>query len=307
MTLFSSFPDADDAFELTMSDGAVLPVYRLAGPADAKPLLFAHANGMAAGSYAPWLKRLARHVSVFAFDARGHGDARWPEGPLETVFSVDRMVEDLAAVASAVAARSDFTPFPYVGHSLGGASALRLAAAGRAIHLAPLVIFEPPIFPPEGTPTRADALEKQARLIAGTLKRRTHWPSPKAFAERLKARGMFQRFAPAMLEAHVQATLRPALEGGYRLRCPPEIESFIFRSHAEAPSWEKLPPIQARIELIGGDPAVPDNDWISGALPAMAAAFPDGRLTQVSGAGHLLISEQPDECARFVLACLIHA
>ena len=54
------------------------------------------------------------------------------------------------------------------------------------------------------------------------------------------------------------------------------------------------------IELIGGDPAVPDNDWVSSALPAIAARIPHARLTQIPGAGHLLISERPELCAELV-------
>jgi pimeloyl-ACP methyl ester carboxylesterase len=41
------------------------------GPVGAPALIVAHANGFAAGSYAPWLTLLARDLCVFAFDARG--------------------------------------------------------------------------------------------------------------------------------------------------------------------------------------------------------------------------------------------
>ena len=69
---FSSFPSADEQFTVATADGARLPVYGLRGPKGAPALLFGHANGLAAGSYAPWLARLARSAQVFAFDARGH-------------------------------------------------------------------------------------------------------------------------------------------------------------------------------------------------------------------------------------------
>src|SRR6185437_6595169 len=174
------------------------------------------ANGMAAGSYGPWLRRLAARARVYAFDARGHGGSRWPEGPVEQVFSVDCMADDLAAVTDAVAAHAGGGAIAYAGHSLGGASALRLAARRRAPDWRAAVIFEPPIFPPPASPLHAAATEKQIRLVAGTEKRRVLWPSPDALAERLKGRGMFARFDAAMLDAHCRATLRPAAEGGYR-------------------------------------------------------------------------------------------
>jgi lipase len=282
------------ALEVAMPDGARLPVYRFAGPAGSQRLLFGHANGLAAGSYEPWLERLARHFEVFAFDARGHGASRWPEGPLETVFSVDRMADDLMRVAAAVGGA-----LACVGHSLGGASALRLAGQGRAAFTR-LVIFEPPLFPPPGHPMHEARVAAQQKLVAGTLKRRTHWPSPEAFAMRLQERGMFRRFDSAMLKAHCQATLIPESQGGYRLRCPPAIESFIFASHAAADTWLLLRRVAAPVDLVGGDPDMPDNDWISGAIPDMAAEIPHARVTQVKGAGHLLISEQPEHCAQLV-------
>jgi len=298
---FHSFAAADTVFTVATQDGAVLPVYELASPAGAPALLFGHANGMAAGSYGPWLERLAARCRVFAFDARGHGGSTWPAGPIEEVFAVDRMADDLALVTRAVADRAGGVPLACVGHSLGGAAALRLAARGRAPHWSAVVIFEPPIFPPPSSPVHAEAVAKQVRLVAGTAKRRETWPAPEALAERLRGRGMFARFDAAMLDAHCRATLRPAPEGGFRLCCPPAIESFIFRSHWEADSWARLPAVAIAIELIGGDPAVPDNDWISRVLPEMAAQMPRARLTQVPGAGHLLISERPEHCAALVL------
>ena len=103
---FHSLAAADDFFTVAMPDGALLPVYELAGPKSAPALLFGHANGLAAGSYEPWLRMLARRMRVFAFDARGHGGSRWPEGALEEVFGDDRMAEDLLPLTRAVAARA---------------------------------------------------------------------------------------------------------------------------------------------------------------------------------------------------------
>lgn len=298
--LFRSVSEADAVFDVGTDDGASLPVYRLNGPERAGSLLFGHANGMAAGSYGPWLKLLARGVSVFAFDARGHGGSHWPEGPLEDVFSVDRMAGDLAIVARAVQSQIGGGPLAYAGHSLGGASALRLAAKGGAGLFRALVIFEPPVCPPPGARSYAEAIEKQTRLVTGTLKRRVHWPSIEAFRERLEGRGLYRRFDPAMLAAHCRATLRPA-PVGYDLCCPPAVESWIYKSHAEADTWSLLPRIGAPVDLIGGDPDVPDNDWVSSALAEMAAVIPNVRFTRVPGAGHQLIAEKPELCAEMLL------
>ena len=112
---FLSLPEAVDCFWVESSDGARLPVYEAGGAAGAPALLVGHANGLAAGSYAPWLRDLARDFRVFAWDARGHGGSSWPEGPLETVFSVDRLADDLTEIAAAVRARLGVVPLSYAG------------------------------------------------------------------------------------------------------------------------------------------------------------------------------------------------
>jgi pimeloyl-ACP methyl ester carboxylesterase len=298
---FSSFPAADERFTVTVSDGAILPVYRLAGPAGAPALLFGHANGLAAGSYAPWFARLTRRVAVFAFDARGHGGAVWPAGPLEDVFADDRMAEDVAEVTRAVAARLDGRPLAYVGHSLGGAAALRLLSIGGTPGWSRLVIFEPPILPPAASPVHAEAIEKQKRLIEGAARRRADWDSPEALYRRLQPLGMFKHFEDEMLMAHCRATLKPKPDGGYRLACPPEVESMIFRRHRAADTWSRLQRVTMPVELISGDPKSPDNDWISAAMPEIAAHLPDARLAMVEGTGHMPMFERSALCAEMVL------
>jgi len=289
------------AFRVTTPDGAALAVYAFGGPADAPVLLFGHANGLAAQCYAPWLGMLAAELRVFAFDARGHGLSFAPKGPLETVFAVDRMADDLVLLTRAVAEAAGVTRVAWCGHSLGAASALRLAALGRAPDWSALIAFEPPVFPPPGTRAHAEAAVKQARLVAGTLKRRTRWASPEALAQRLRGSGLYARYRDDMLTAHCRAILKPVPDGGFELRCSPAIESFIFGSHGDADTWARLGTIAGAVDLIGGDPATPENDWVSSALPEMAAAIPHARLEMLPGAGHLIIAEQPEWCANAVM------
>src|SRR6185437_2252714 len=207
---FRSLADADAVFTVATPDGALLPVYELhpRGAAGAA-LLLGHANGLPAGSYGPWLKDLARDVHVFAFDARGHGGATWPNGPLERVFHVDRFADDLQLVAEAVIARRGAMPLSYLGHSLGGAAALDLAAADRLPDFAGVMLIEPPVFPPLDSPVRAEAEGRQALLVEGAKRRRADWPSVEAFHDRLKnGNSPFARFAPEMLDAHCRAALK---------------------------------------------------------------------------------------------------
>jgi pimeloyl-ACP methyl ester carboxylesterase len=297
---FRSLPEAEP-FTLDRDDGARLPVYALGGPDGAPGLLVGHANGFAAGSYAPWLKALASDCRVFAFDARGHGGSRWPAGALEAVFHVDRFADDLAAVAAACAQRLRGAPLHLCGHSLAAAAALRWLARGGAPPWARAILFEPPVFPPQGSPLRAASLPEQNTLIQKSAARRERWASPAALAQALKGRGVFARLRQEMLAAHCRATLRPMGEGDFRLACPPAVESVVFQSHRDADTWEHLGAVKAPIRLVSADPALADAGWISGALPEMAAQIPGARLQVLAGTGHLMIFEEPERCRALVL------
>jgi pimeloyl-ACP methyl ester carboxylesterase len=297
---FLSLPEAETFF-VSGDDGARLPVYALGGRPGAPGLLVGHANGLAAGSYGPWLAALAADLEVFAYDARGHGGAFWPDGPLDAVFHVDRFADDLARVAASLAARLGGRRLYLAGHSLGAAAALRLAARGGALPWTAALLFEPPVFPDASSPHLAEAVAKQTPLIARSARRRADWPSPEALATALGASGAFRHFRPDLLAAHCRATLRPLPQGGYTLACPPTIESAIFRGTRAADTWQRLPMIAARLHFVGGDPALPERGWVSAVLPEMAARVPGARLSLLEGTGHMMIFEQPERCRRLVL------
>src|SRR5579883_3260895 len=179
---FLSLADAVDVVDIGTSDGARLPVYEAGGAQDSPALLVGHANGLAGGSYAPWLRALTRDFRVFAFDARGHGGSSWPEGPLETVFSIDRLADDLREIAAALRSRLGARPLHYAGHSLSAAAAVRIATRGECLPFDGITLFEPPIFPPKGAPISraaacfAPSCRRCWRLIAG----RRSGPTPPA-------------------------------------------------------------------------------------------------------------------------------
>ena len=270
-------------------------------------LLVGHANGLPAGSYGPWLKALARDVRVFAFDARGHGGASWPAGPLDRVFDVDRFADDLRSVAAAVRTRVGPVPLSYIGHSLGGAAALDLAARGDLPDFAAVMLLEPPVFPPPDSAVREEAETIQMRLVEGAKRRRADWPNIAAFRDRLKGgKSPFARFAPDMLDAHCHAALKPKPDGGFTLASPPEVESAIFTAHRHSDAWSRLDRIERPLDLVGGDPNRSDRDWVARAMPEMAGRMRRARLTQLAGIGHLMIQEDPQRLlglARRWLGC----
>lgn len=208
----------------------------------------------------------------------------------------------MAAVATACNARLGGAPLHLCGHSLAAAAALRWLARGGTPPWARAILFEPPVFPPPGTPRHAASLPEQNTLIQRSAARRERWASPEALAAALQGRGVFARFRPEMMAAHCRATLRPSADGDFRLACPPAVESMVFKSHREADTWQHLGAIRAPILLVSADPSPADAGWISKALPEMTAQIPDARLQVFAGTGHLMIFEEPERCRAVVLA-----
>ncbi|MES2993066.1 MAG: lysophospholipase [Pseudomonadota bacterium] len=113
---------------LTTADGLKLQVREWPAAAEARgTVLIVHGLGEHAGRYA----HVAAHLvdgghHVVAYDHRGHGDSDGPRGRLH---HPDDLLRDLARVIDAVRAAHP-GPLVLLGHSMGGAIAARMVAAG---------------------------------------------------------------------------------------------------------------------------------------------------------------------------------
>lgn len=90
-------------------------------PRDA--ILFHHGIGASAGIWTGWFPALADAHRLVSFDMRGYGRSHIPAADFK--WSLDRMVEDLFAVADA----AGLPRFHLVGESIGGTVALAAALA----------------------------------------------------------------------------------------------------------------------------------------------------------------------------------
>jgi pimeloyl-ACP methyl ester carboxylesterase len=306
---FRSIPAGDAALlKVGAADGATLALYRLTNSADGPPLLCGHATGMAAGSYLPWLRMLGTRARVYAFDSRGHGGSG---GDAESV-TIDTLARDLKAVAEAACRDAKASSLFYAAHSISGVAALHL---GAALGIAPwrdLILFEPPVMVGEAHPrhafARADTLARAER----TERRRPSWPSRAEYRERLSRGGVFARFRPDMLDAHVAATLEPDGANGFRLACDPAVEGAYFRSVRSSAVWHGLPRFPMPARFVGGDPDLPDPGaeqarWVTMAAPDIAARVPGARFIKLGGCDHMMVCERPDACRDLVFAMIDEA
>lgn len=217
------------------------------------PVLLLHAAGGAARNFGTVLRRLAAAgLEAQALDLPGHGRER--EG--EPLTSIDAMVEH-------VLARAPSGPLLVVGHSMGGAVALALAA--RAPERVRGVVM-----------LATGARLQMSRAVA------------------VKAGEDFEGFLAALATSGAPPMMISQLrESGARA---------VGADLLAASGWSALPLaqlVQAPVLLIAGER---DRTAPPALLQELANALPRARLVVLEGAGHVLPVERPDDVAREIAA-----
>jgi pimeloyl-ACP methyl ester carboxylesterase len=199
---------------------------------------------------------LESHFTVYEYDRRGRGDSgNTPP------YSVEREVEDLAAVAEAAGG-----PAFVFGHSSGGA--LTLEAAARGVPFRRLAVYEPPY-----TEGPSDEFAAQlAELVAAGR--------PGEVAERF----LMLMGTPAEVLEHMKAGPYWAHMQSFAGTLPYDIR---LCNGGSVPA-NRLAKIAApTLALAGGaSPA-----WAHDAARAIAAAVPDGQHRVLDGQGHGVADE----------------
>lgn len=196
------------------------------GPAD-RPLdiLFLHANGFNAGTYADILSPLGDQLRILAVDQRGHGRTTLPADPeAHDAWLVFR--DDLLALLDALGE----TPRVMAGHSMGGTVSLH-AAAERADAAERLVLFDPVVMTLERVALAGPEGLKNSPLAAGARRRRATFPSREAAFEAYSGRGAFRTWPEASLRGYLEDGLLEGEDGLLHLSCRPEWEAANFGAH----------------------------------------------------------------------------
>lgn len=304
MSDFVSLPaDIAECRRIASPAGRRLVLYRLRGPRNGPALLFGHANGFAAGSYATILKGLARSCDVFAFDAAGHGGADGAIGDVGKFCAADAIMDDVEAIARAAREWSGIARLRYAAHSLCGAAMIALALFRPErfadLDLAGLMLFEPPLYPLDGHPLRPFADEHQQRRVARTLARRSEFKGgPGELAGYLAAREMFADFPRDAIAEHARATLRQDGDT-WRLACAPQIEAGFFLSLGRPLLSPALPRYRGpKIHFVAGDidAAKAKGDWVTGMMEYARASVAGSALTALPGRSHMMIFEDRARC-----------
>jgi len=291
-------PRAQHEFDVKLEDHAIIRVRqhgKVAGPR----LMLSHGNGLAIDGYFPFWGPLRERYEVVVFDFRNHG-----HNPLhhENAHRWPRFVMDLEEVFQAVNGELGRKRVAGVFHSLSG-----VTAALHALKFGPrfdaLVLFDPPIFPPEGHALRGDQAQDKNSLATRARRRTERYEDPSVLAGQFRAR--FTRWRPEAYELMARATLRHEPRAGrWILACPRELEANIFSTNADPTLWERLGQVPVPTKLVCGDPNLPEV--MPPALIGHALAQQHGLPYEaIPGTTHFLQIEEPEICVRAMESFLV--
>ncbi len=284
-------PRARHSFEVRLDDGAVIRV-RQHGVAGGPRLILSHGNGLAIDGYLPFWGPLRDRYEVVLFDFRNHG-----HNPLhrEDAHLWSRFILDMEEVYQAINRELGHERCAGVFHSLSGVTAAMHALRfGKRFDA--LVLFDPPLFPPDGHPLRGNQADDKNSLAARARRRTERYKDPSILAGQFRAR--FPRWRPEAYELMARATLRhDSHAGDWVLACPRELEANIFSTNADPTLWNKMGDVPVPMKLICGDPELPEvmPPALIGRALAKQHKIP---YEAIAATTHFLQIEKPEECIR---------
>lgn len=242
------------------------------------PLLLLHGFTGSAANWTGLFTQFNSQHTVYAPDLPGHGATRVPPAH----FSMQAAAADLAALIDQVIGE----PVHLLGYSMGGRLALFLSLhhPGRV---------------------RSLTLESASPGLADSAERAARRKQDEALAARLEREGL-DRFISEWTHLPLFATQTLAQKAALaELRRSGSVEGWAaslrgMGTGAQPSLWDRLAEIDLPTHLIVGEH---DRKFRSIAV-AMRARLSNAALSVVTGAGHTVHVEQPDDYARLVLAWL---
>jgi len=251
-------------------------------------VLLHHANGFCGATLAPIANALSGRFRVVCVDARGHGHSTSvPPGETGAAYAWSALAADLRAVVQELLATTGRDRVELaIGHSFGGALCLEAAERepslfGRLLLCDP-VILDPPASGGVEVPSRGPD------LASGARRRRNRFDSLAEAYSHFQGRGIFADFTPEALALYVAEGVAPGPDGGFALRCSPDVEGAIFASGERTDLFADAPKLSAEVRFIH---ALRGN-FSRERYDALAARIPSASVASLD-LGHLFPMEEP--------------
>lgn len=216
-------------------------------PGPEMPVLFFHATGFPANSYAPLLRRIseAGH-QTFALNFMGHGNSEPTMDFRDWRFFRDQVI----ALAEHLAGSG---PFLAMGHSLGGAS---LLMAAPRLPIARMVLLDPTVL----TPLVSWIAPLLPHPLAGIAEqRRSEFKNRRVVERSYRLSPLFKDWDNECFQGYLDSVLE-ARGDGMRLKMSPALEAKIFRSFHSG-QWAEFRKNKSPILVIRANrsPVTPPN------------------------------------------------
>jgi pimeloyl-ACP methyl ester carboxylesterase len=220
---------------------------------------------------------------VLSLDQRGHGASEWPDPP---AYATEDFVADLVQVIQALG----WEKMALVGHSMGGANSMALAAWHPHLVEKLVIVDSRPSIPPE-------RLETMHARGARALRTPRRHPTPESAVASFRLLPRETVAAPELL-AHVARAGIVEREGGWSFRFDPAANG----TRKPADLWPHLASIQAPTLLIR---AARSPVLTAEMAEKMVATIPDVRFAEVADAYHHVTLDQPEGFLRAVKEFLL--
>lgn len=261
---------------------------------DGPTLFFAHATSFHARIWDEVIRRLpARHV--IALDLRGHGRAEQPSLDQDgEAYRWSHFGDDVTVTARELGLDRAVG----IGHSMGGNSVVRAAAAEPACFGA-LLLVDPVIARP------SEALDDgEGGPPAFVSRRRDEWASADEMFKRFSGREPHRGWDLQVLRDYCEYGLLPREDGdGYRLACPPMIEAMTY-ARGEHDLTDEAALLEIPVRVLRARPRDPDNpaDAFAGSPAAtdLASWFREGEDVFLPERSHFIPMEAPALVAHHV-------
>ena len=284
-------PEPSATLDLAMDDGAPIRVVRHGNPAGPRVVL-SHGNGFASDSYFPLWRLMLERFDLALFDFRNCG--RNPFHAAES-HHYPRFARDNAAVHGAIAEQWGEKTTVGVFHSMSAIAAL-LAVVEGVWHWDALVLFDPPIFPPEGNPLRGLLMTEGEALRDAALIRKNRVAELDEMADVFRFLPRFRRLREGVPELNARSTLRfDSARGDWLLCCPGPAEAGLYVEVAELPIWRKPVPSSRPLLIVGSDPEPEDASKTAPCCKLFCETFGID-YAFVPDTSHLLQLEEPELC-----------